>query len=836
MERAAPVRVELAGGRYVTLKQNKAGTLLAAADDPEAANATPILPLGALVQRLGCELSWTRKGGLKVVHPQFGVLRTFVKGNHPMLAETQALEIISQLEDAQLQALEGSMTETFVRTLDVDDNKSWDFMLDKFVMTGGRENLLEALTSSVSPLGSLPQHVVSLAAVHVDLDDKQGWKYLKALPLNRTARKSMMAKRWVVRLFRREGEADISISNSEGAIVVDCNVARSKRFSLKGDSATYKALMWAAARGQVEGVIGNPPAHDGLELMAKQLLLWTVARQGAVVHGFPPPYLLLGSTPASTMWKLDMWDSFRQEYHVPMMQVESKDDGNNYLIATNLAMKGGLLSPDSVGVPGGLAGKAWPNIWKRPFQHEVGEAVDRWRLKPDEMFLGYMLHKLDSDHHWTDKDLRYWRRHVANSHLPFDRRCRTCIQTAATGRAHRRIIAPSCYTLSLDVCGPFRVKGEYGGSKGFKYALIGTYLMPKLDGYKDVPIPENPDLESEEAFPEEDFLDEHGPPDPPIEPQDQADIDKSNKKFQALYKEIGDTMEYQTLHYAIPLKSRLTPEIEQAVKQMYLQIRSEGLPVTRVHSDRARELRGSKLREWLLHRDVLPTTGEAQAPQTNGRAEAGVRRAKTRTKTLLRAAGLDPCCWPFAMAFAAFQQREWALDRSRSVVPFGSPVLVKSKVYGTGGKFDLDERWQGGVYVGPSQEVRQGHVVRFPSGRIVTSMHIRPNTEDPDALVPLAPVEAVFPAPSRRVTGKRPLEVHEAVPEEGPLDPPEVPLDHEDPSGRDQGHMEAAGVWTDEEAPMVGFFGKGFPQLMMYKVSGDLLDPAEVPLDRSIRA
>ena len=204
---------------------------------------------------------------------------------------------------------------------------------------------------------------------------------------------------------------------------------------------------------------------------------------------------------------------------------------------------------------------------------------------------------------------------------------------------------------------------------------------------------------------------------------------------------------------------------------------------------------------------------------------------KPEPKTLLRAAGLDPCCWPFAMTFAAFQQREWALGRFKGVVPFGSPVLVKSKVYGTGGKFDLDERWQGGVYVGPSHEVRQGHVVRFPSGKIVTSMRVRPNAEDPDAFVPLAPVEATFPAPSRRVDGKRPLEVHEVVPEEDLPDPPEVPLDHEDPSGRDGGHMDAAGVWTDEEAPMVGFFGKGFPQIMMYKVSGDLLDPAEVPLD-----
>ena len=835
MNKATPVRVELAGGQYVTLKQNKAGTLLAASDDPDAARATSILPLGALVQELGCDLTWTRKGGLKVVHPQFGVLKTFVKGNHPMLVETQALSIISQLEDMQLQSLEAQTAETFVRTLDVEEMRTWDFMLDKFVATGERVCLLEALSSTQSPLGPLPQQILSLAAIHVGLDDKQGWKYLKALPLNRAARKAMMTKRWVVRLYRREGEADVSISNSEEAIVIDCNVARSKRFSLKGDSAVYKALMWAAARGQIEGIFGSPPVNDGMELLTKQLLLWMVARQGATIHGFPPPYLLLGSTPASYMWKLDMWSSFRQEYHVPMMQVESQKDGNNYLIATNLAMRGGLLSPTCVEVPEGLAGKAWPNVWKKPFQHEIGVAVDRWRLKPEEMFLGYMLHKMDSGDPWTDKDLRYWRRHVANGHLPFDRRCKTCVQTAATGRAHRRVVAPSCYTLSLDVCGPFRKKGEYGGSKGFRYALIGTYLMPKLDGYKDIPIPENPDLEPDEAPPEEeDFLEEQGPQDLPMDPQDQADMDKFNAKFQALYKEVGDTMEYQALHFAIPLKSRLTPEIEQAVKQVYLQIRSEGLPVTRVHSDRARELRGSKLRAWLFHRDVLPTTGEAQAPQTNGRAEAGVRRAKTRTKTLLRAAGLDSCCWPYAMTFAAFQQREWALGRSKGMISFGSPVLVKSKVYGTGGKFDLDERWQNGIYVGPSHEVRQGHVVRFPSGRIVTSMHIRPNIEDPDTFVPLAAVEAYLPAPLRRVTGKRPLRAREAAPEGDLLDPPEVPSDHEVPSGRDIGHAEAAGAWTDEEAPMVGFLDKGVSKFIMYEASGDPLDPAEVPSDHEV--
>ena len=829
LDKAMPVRVELAGGQYVTLKQTKAGTLLAAAQDEGAPSATPILPLGALVQQLGCELTWTRKGGLKVIHPEFGVLKTFVKGNHPMLAETQALDIIAQLEDFHLQTLEATTAETFVRTLDLGDMKTWDSMLGKFVATGDRASMLDALSLPGSPLGPLPQHVLSLAAVHVDLGNKQGWKYLKALPLNRTARKAMMTKRWVVRLFRREGEADLSISNSEGSIVIDCDVARSKRFTLKGDSAMYKALMWAAARGQIEGIIGNPPANEGLELLTKQLLLWTVARQGAMVARAVNPFLVLGSTPASSMWKSGVWTTFRQEHYAPMMQFESNKDGANYLLATNLAVRGDLLPQESVEIKGNLMEKTWPNVWKPPLLHELGYAIDRWRCQPEELYLGYLLYKLDSDGPWTDRELRHWRQHVANGHTPFDRRCKTCVTTAATGRAHRRVLAPSCYTLSLDVCGPFRIKGEYAGSRGYRYALIGTYVMPKLDAYKDVPIPEEPDFEAE-APDEDGFLEEQGPQDPPLDASDQADLERSNEKFQALYKEIGDVMEYQTLHYAIPLKSRLMPEVDAAVKQVYLQIRAEGLPVTRVHSDRARELRGGDLRSWLLHRDVLPTTGEAQEPQTNGRAEAGVKRAKTRTKTLLKAAGLDRSCWPFAMSFAAFQQREYSLGRSKNVIPFGSPVLVKKKVFGVGGKYDLDDRWEGGVYVGPSSELRQGHVVRFPSGRIVTSLHFRTGVVDSDGLAPLDPLEASFLNPSRRITGKRPLAVHEVRHPTDPPEPPEVSFDHEHQSGEDIAHIEAAGVWTDEE-PAVGFLGEGVPQLMTYSLCSDHPEPAEVSFD-----
>ena len=49
---------------------------------------------------------------------------------------------------------------------------------------------------------------------------------------------------------------------------------------------------------------------------------------------------------------------------------------------------------------------------------------------------------------------------------------------------------------------------------------------------------------------------------------------------------------------------------------------------------------------------------------------------------------------------------------------------VRTKKYGQGGKYDLDNRWKQGVYVGPSSDVQHGQVVRFKEGGHVTSVHM----------------------------------------------------------------------------------------------------------------
>ena len=101
IEMAKRVRVQLADGGEVVLAQNRGGTPLAAAPK-EGDSATPIVPLGALVQDLGCDVSWTRKRGLEIRHPEHGVIKPKVVGPCPVVGEACALDLIKELEDLKL--------------------------------------------------------------------------------------------------------------------------------------------------------------------------------------------------------------------------------------------------------------------------------------------------------------------------------------------------------------------------------------------------------------------------------------------------------------------------------------------------------------------------------------------------------------------------------------------------------------------------------------------------------------------------------------------------------------------------------------------------------------
>ncbi|CAE7481190.1 RE1 [Symbiodinium sp. CCMP2592] len=793
-----PVRVDLAGGKSITLQQNRGGTLLPTADNADAQDVSTILPLGALVQTLGCDLTWTRKGGLKIVHPQFGVLKTVVKGNCPLIGELQALDLIHQLEQRKLRELQEATAETFIGTLCLSELKDWDEMFTAYVQTGERAHVLKALESPGCPLQNLDQGLRALLAVNLNLDDESGKGYLKALPIRRSQRKSLLTKRWIVRLFERDAETheELKVSETNSAVIVNFSLKRSKMFNLKGESAAYRALLWAACRGQIDGILGCPPSNACMELSAKQLLLWMVAKEGARVRHKLSPYLVTTASPSSRWWTSTVWQGFQREYQLPVAQVSPVGTSESYCVATNMNLHG----DDEGWGPGVDVTSSTTRKWSESFMKMIAEGIIQWRRVPEPLVL---CSGQASGPAWSAEEARKWRRHVENGHLPYNKRCRTCVETAATGRSHRRVIAPSCYTLSLDLCGPFREKEETADAKGYRYALVGAYTMPRLAGYRDYKIPEEEMFEGDDdgggvgSIPveeEPDFLRELDEPQPEVSRDDQREMDQSNEEFQKLFKEIGDTLEYQTLHYMVPLKSRRAPEVEAAIRFLYMQVRAEGLPIQRVHSDRARELRGAGIRQWLLQHDVYPTTGEAQVPQSNGRAEHVVKMLKQRTKTMLQSASLPKSCWPLAMGHAAWAQREHALERGKTTIPFGTKVYIRAKVFGVGGKFDLNNKWDDGQFVGPSTELKGGFVVRDVNGRYLTTMHMKRDVVDVDLEVKPTPAEATLPAPMTRVKKKRAVV-------EGYDDYAPPPTRDSDPRSSALGPQGEAEVPNDDDAP-----------------------------------
>ena len=664
-----------------------------------------------------------------------------------MIVETQALALIAQLEEQKVHLLKEN-TRAGLRTMMKNQMEpSFDWELESYVQSGQKVSALRALLHGDSVLGNLSETQRALMAMDIDVSNKTGWKYLKALPVRRSTRKAMMSKRWAVRFGgENSGEMYKEVEDND-VIFLNFDVMKSKAFSLKGSSNAYRALMWAALRGQVDGLVGWPASDD--EVKIKLQWLWLVSNKATELLKTRRPFLMLGTRPRTASQKSPEQVNFEEEVGVPLSEITVGPQKDTYYVLTNMLLQGQRAAIDKDGVKetGDHA-----MVWSSAMHRNIVEAIKQWKEAPGTLEVARMLHKLEGPiKDMSDAEIRKWKRHIRNGHLPYEKRCRTCVRASATGRAHRRVVAPSCYVINIDVCGPFRQKGEYQEAKGYRYALVAGYVMPKIEGFRDYPIADDELGEAKEEddhrehgpaiggiLDPDEFLEEKEEPEVILDGETEEELKKDNAKFEELYKEIGDTMEYQVLHFAVPLKSRRTAVVNDAIKTLYLQLRAEGLPVVRLHSDRARELQNKRLRSWLAHRDILATTGESQHPQSNGRAESVVKALKRRTKALMFSNPEVPMtCWPYAMTYAAGQQRSLALGKKGPPAMFGEVVEVRKKFW-YDRRVDMEPKWTNGRYMGPSPDLRQGHLVRFDDGRYTTTSHFKAGVVIPEEVVAAA--------------------------------------------------------------------------------------------------
>ena len=343
-------------------------------------------------------------------------------------------------------------------------------------------------------------------------------------------------------------------------------------------------------------MIGEPPRNDvGQELAWKQCLLWTLAETVAKMNGCRSPFFVLEKLVNDDLWNSESWNQFRKWYRISTYL-------NSYgeRCATTLATE----FPDEPWTCTTIERKL---KWTTEFKKAVVKGVMYW-------YRGGALCRMDGSlGELTDADLKRWAQHIKRGHIPYDKRCRTCVTTRGSGRRHVRVKAQSAYVLSLDVCGPFRVRGEDADGKGYRYAVVGAYSLPRLqeedkksggehvpDEPPPLPPPEEEpgeenepgavhdvphDLPSiEELFGDEDvevpdaevegrlatgavldFLEEEEEeePMPPLSEKDVAEMTELDQNFREVFQQVGDLLEYDTLRYVMPMKTRRASEVNE---------------------------------------------------------------------------------------------------------------------------------------------------------------------------------------------------------------------------------------------------------------------------------
>ncbi|CAE7610819.1 TY4B-J [Symbiodinium sp. CCMP2456] len=209
-------------------------------------------------------------------------------------------------------------------------------------------------------------------------------------------------------------------------------------------------------------------------------------------------------------------------------------------------------------------------------------------------------------------------------------------------------------------------------------------------------------------------------------PEDDEVLQKDEEQWEKLIGDLVKPVEMETIYMVYPVRSKRGGDAMLAIQEAVLRLKLLGFPVARLHTDRGSEFASRGLRRWLLDHDIYHTRSEALVPQTNGAAERGVRWFKTRAKVLLAEADVNVKYWTLAMQHAANRRTHDRLGISKPLLlPFGSKVMIRRKVFGNNKKYDLTDRWEEGKYLGMSDSIKGGAVVLRASSALTETLNIR---------------------------------------------------------------------------------------------------------------
>ena len=165
------------------------------------------------------------------------------------------------------------------------------------------------------------------------------------------------------------------------------------------------------------------------------------------------------------------------------------------------------------------------------------------------------------------------------------------------------------------------------------------------------------------------------------EEKDVVDGEKEKKKFEEQIEKLQQPVEYETLYLVRPMRGRRGAETLQAIQEMRLTIMKEGLPLHRLHSDRAREFGTRALRKWSAEVGLIHTKTSGSEPAGNATAEAAVKWTKRTVRALLTSSRASPGDWPLAAQHAAAKKWERRMRPNEPEIPaFGQDVVQDKNV------------------------------------------------------------------------------------------------------------------------------------------------------------
>eukprot|EP00435_Cladocopium_sp_Y103_P033944 s34_g8.t1 len=121
------------------------------------------------------------------------------------------------------------------------------------------------------------------------------------------------------------------------------------------------------------------------------------------------------------------------------------------------------------------------------------------------------------------------------------------------------------------------------------------------------------------------------------------------------------------------------------LSRIHARLRYLGLPLLRLHSDRAGELRSKILRKWAEDRKVLRTYTDGDSFKSNGRTESAIGLLKRHIRVLLKETGQPPSMWPLAARHAAERKHRQQLAGFGlpvgQLLPYGCTAYARQKIW-----------------------------------------------------------------------------------------------------------------------------------------------------------